>query len=327
MNVQIKKLLVTIIGISAILGVAHVAQAAYPERPITLVVGFPPGQSSDLIARLAAKKLQQALGQPVIVENKAGAAGIIGAVYVKNAKPDGYTLLLASSGPMAVNPGLYSNLAYNPLKDFEPISLLTTVPFFLAVNRDFPARSVSELVALAKAKPGTINYGSAGSGVTSHLAMELFKHAHEINMPHIPYKGSPAAVTDLIAGRVSVMIDNGAALLTHIQNGTIRALAVTTKSRVTSTPDIPTLQEAGTDNFEVLGWTGLVAPKGTPSAVLQALQKALEDSWKDAPDVRSQLATLANEPAVMKPQAFGRYMSSEIEKWGLAVKLSGAKVD
>ena len=327
MNTRFKRILTTFVAIGAVLGVAHTARAEYPERPITLVVGFPAGQSSDLIARLVAQKLQQSLGQPLVVENNAGAGGIIGTLYVKNAKPDGYTLLMTSSGPMAVNPGLYSSLAYDPLNDFEPISLLTTVPYFLAVHRDFPVNSVSELVELAKAKPGEINYGSAGNGVTSHLAMELFKSAHGLNMPHIPYKGSPPAVNDLIAGRIDVMIDNGAALLTHIQSGRVRALAVTTRSRISAAPSVPTLQEAGMDNFEIIGWTGLAAPKGTPPAVLQTLQKALAENWKDAPDVRDRLFVLANESAFMETDAFRSYMSSEIEKWNHAVQISGARVD
>lgn len=314
-------------GMLGAFGVAPAAAATYPDKPLRLVVGFPPGQATDLVARAAAKKLQEALGQPVIVDNKPGAAGIIGSELVAKAAPDGYTLLVGSSGTMAINPSLYSKLPYHPLRDFQPVSLLSVVPLFLAVNPAFPAQTAADLVKLAKASPGKITYGSAGSGVTSHLTMELFKNAQGIDITHVPYKGSPAAVTDLIGGQVNAMIDTGPALLPHMKTGKVRVLAVASKSRNPAAPNVPTIAEAGLGNFEAPAWIGLAAPKGTPKEVIDALQKALNSAWRDAADVRDQLNALGAEPAVMTPEEFTRYIQAEMEKWALAVKLSGAKVD
>lgn len=311
----------------AVLALAGAAHAAYPDKPIKLIVGFPPGQATDLVARAAAKKLQDALGQPVIVENRAGAAGIIGSEAVAKAAPDGYTLVVGSSGTMAINPSLYSKLPYHPIKDFEPVSLLSVVPLFLAVHPSFPAQTAKEFVTYAKANPGKVNYGSAGSGVTSHLTMELFKNAQDVAINHIPYKGSPAAVTDLIGGQVNAMIDTGPALLPHMRTGKIRVLAVASKNRNAAAPNVPTMAEAGLGNFEAPAWVGLAAPKGTPKDVIDTLNKALVNVWRDAADVRDQLNGLGAEPAVMTPDQFRAYIQSEMDKWGKAVKLSGATVD
>ena len=303
------------------------AQAAYPDKPIRLVVGFPPGQATDIIARAAAKKLQDVLGQPVIVDNKAGAAGIIGSEIVAKAPADGYTLLVSSSGPLAINPSLYSKLSYNPVRDYEPITLLAVVPLFLAVNPAFPAQNATDLVKLAKASPGKINYGSGGSGITSHLAMELLKHSQGIDLTHVPYKGSPAAITDLIGGQVQLMFDTGPALLPHMRSGKLRILAVGSRSRNPAAPNVPTMAEAGLGNFEAPAWIGLVAPKGTPRDIVDTLNKALQAAWRDAPEVKEQMTALGAEATSMSTAEFGRYIQSEMEKWALAVKLSGAKVD
>lgn len=311
----------------AIGALAGAAQAAYPDKPIKLVVGFPPGQATDIIARATARKLQEVLGQPVIVDNKAGAAGIIGSEIVAKAAPDGYTLLVSSSGPLAINPSLYSKLSYNPVRDFDPVTLLAVVPLFLAVNPAFPAQTGTDLVKMAKAKPGKINYGSGGSGITSHLAMELLKHEQGIDLTHVPYKGSPAAITDLIGGQVQLMFDTGPALLPHMRSGKLRILAVGSRTRNPAAPNVPTMAEAGLGNFEAPAWVGLVVPKGTPRDIVDTLNKALQASWRDAPEVKEQMTPLGAEATSMTPEQFGRYIQTEMDKWALAVKLSGAKVD
>ncbi|MFD4840506.1 Bug family tripartite tricarboxylate transporter substrate binding protein [Achromobacter sp. NPDC058515] len=311
-------------GLCAMGAAAH---AAYPDKPIRIVVGFPPGQATDIIARIAAKKLQETLGQPVIVENKPGAAGIIGSELVAKAAPDGYTLLVGSSGTMAINPSLYSKLSYHPLKDFEPVSILSVVPLFLAVNPSVPAKTAADLMKLAQASPGKINYGSGGSGVTSHLTMELLKNEQKVDMTHVPYKGSPAAVTDLIGGQTSTMFDTGPALLPYMRSGKLRILAIASEKRNAAAPDVPTMEEAGLGHFVAPAWVGLAAPKGTPKETIDILYKTLAGSWRDAPDVKDQLNALGAEAAVMTPDEFSKYIQSEIDKWAIAVKLSGARVD
>ncbi|WP_353236084.1 tripartite tricarboxylate transporter substrate binding protein [Diaphorobacter ruginosibacter] len=306
---------------------AHAASAAYPDKPIRIVVGFPPGQATDMIARIAAKKLQDTLGQPVVVDNKPGAAGIIGSEMVAKSPPDGYTLLVGSSGTMAINPSLYSKLPYHPLKDFEPITNLSVVPLFLAVNPTVPAQSALDLVKLAKAAPGKINYGSGGSGVTSHLTMELLKHQLGIDLTHVPYKGSPAAVTDLIGGQISAMIDTGPALLPHMRTGKLRVLAVASEKRNAAAPNVPTMEEAGLGRFVAPAWVAIAAPKGTPKEIVDTLNKVFATNWRDAPDVKEQLNGLGAETSWMTPDEFTKFIQAEIDKWAVAVKLSGARVD
>ncbi|MPM16289.1 hypothetical protein SDC9_62667 [bioreactor metagenome] len=322
--------LVAAVGVGVGVGVgvlSAAAHAAYPDKPIRIVVGFPPGQATDMIARIAAKKLQDTLGQPVVVDNKPGAAGIIGSESVAKAPADGYTLLVGSSGTMAINPSLYAKLPYHPLKDFVPVSILSVVPLFLAVNPQVPVQTAADLVKLAKASPGKINYGSGGSGVTSHLTMELLKNQLGMDLTHVPYKGSPAAVTDLIGGQISAMIDTGPALLPHMRTGKLRILAVASEKRNAAAPNVPTMEEAGLGHFVAPAWIGLAAPKGTPKEVVDTLYKALATGWGDAADVKEQLNALGAETALMKPDEFAKYIQSEIDKWAVAVKLSGARVD
>ncbi|QGD41232.1 tripartite tricarboxylate transporter substrate binding protein [Bordetella holmesii] len=303
------------------------AQAEYPERPIRMIVGFPPGQATDIVARIAAKQIQDALGKPVIVENKPGAAGSIGSDLVAKADPDGYTLVVGSSGTMAINPSLYSHLPYHPLKDFEPISLLSVVPLFLVVNPSVKAETAADFVKLAKASPGKLNYGSGGSGVTSHLTMELLKYEQGMDLVHVPYKGSPAAATDLIGGQVSAMIDTGAVLLPYARNGKLRVLAVASEKRNPAAPEIPTMEEAGLGHFVAPAWVGLATPKGTPQPVIDKIYQALAKNWTTAPEVGRVLNGLGAEAVVMPPAEFRSYIQSEIDKWAIAVNLAGAKVD
>ncbi|AHV92064.1 tripartite tricarboxylate transporter receptor family protein [Bordetella holmesii 41130] len=292
-----------------------------------MIVGFPPGQATDIVARIAAKQIQDALGKPVIVENKPGAAGSIGSDLVAKADPDGYTLVVGSSGTMAINPSLYSHLPYHPLKDFEPISLLSVVPLFLVVNPSVKAETAADFVKLAKASPGKLNYGSGGSGVTSHLTMELLKYEQGMDLVHVPYKGSPAAATDLIGGQVSAMIDTGAVLLPYARNGKLRVLAVASEKRNPAAPEIPTMEEAGLGHFVAPAWVGLATPKGTPQPVIDKIYQALAKNWTTAPEVGRVLNGLGAEAVVMPPAEFRSYIQSEIDKWAIAVNLAGAKVD
>jgi len=301
--------------------------ADYPEQPVRMVVGFPPGQATDVIAREMSRKLMDALpGSNFVVENRPGAAGILGTRSVAAAVPDGSTLLMASSGTLAVNPALYSSLPYDSVKDFQPITLAATVPLYMVVNPSVPAKTVAELVALARAQPGKINYGSGGSGVTNHLAMEMFKAAAGIDMTHIPYKGGPAAVTDLMAGRISVMFETGPAVLQFINDGRLRALAVSSAKRASAMPELPTIAESGYPGFEAVPWIGLVAPAGIPKPVLGTLSR---ESMKilHEKEFEAKLASLGADAVGNTPDEFAAYIKSEIARWTDAVKKSGARVD
>lgn len=313
--------------VCAVAGIS-VASAAdtYPNKPIRIVVGFPPGQATDIIARLVAKKLEESLKQPIIVENKPGASGIIGTVDVIRAAPDGYTLLVSSSGPLAINPSLYAKIPYDVMRDLEPISEVAEVPLFLAVGPKLPVRTAEEFVEKARGNPGKLDYASAGNGVTSHLAMELLKHELGLDLQHIPYKGSPAAVTDLIGGQTSVMVDTGPALLPNSANGKLRILAVLSDKRVAAAPDVPTGKEAGIGELATPAWVGLVAPKGTPDAIIQKLYKALDSNWRDE-DVKKALNGLGSQVVLSTPTEFKAYIQQEIKKWRVAVESSGARVD
>ena len=302
------------------------AQAAYPEKPIRIIVGFPAGQATDIVARLAAKTLESALKQSVYVENKPGASGIIGTMDVVRAAPDGYTLLVTSSGPLAINPSLYTNLAYDPQRDIAPVTELSEVPLFLAVNAKLSMTTASEFVDYVKANPGKLNYGSAGSGVTSHLAMELLKHGQGLDIRHVPYKGSPPAVADLIGGHVQAMVDTGPALLPVARRGDIRILATLNDKRNAAVPEVPTAKEAGIGELATPAWVGLGAPKGTPPEIINTLYKALEDNWK-TPENTKVLQGLGSEAVLKDPQEFRQYIADEIKKWKVAVDVSGAKVN
>ncbi|WP_353149926.1 tripartite tricarboxylate transporter substrate binding protein [Pollutimonas bauzanensis] len=311
----------------AVTGITAASAAdAYPSKPIRIVVGFPAGQATDIIARLVAKKLQESLKQSIIVENKPGAGGIIGTMEVIRATPDGYTLLVSSSGPLAINPSLYAKIPYDVMRDLQPISEVAEVPLFLAVGPKLPVKTAKEFVEKVHATPGKLDYASAGNGVTSHLAMELLKHELNLDLQHIPYKGSPAAVVDLIGGQTSVMVDTGPALLPSAENGKLRILAVLSDKRVAAAPDVPTGKEAGIGELNAPAWVGLVAPKGTPDEIIQTLYKALDSNWRDE-DVKQALNGLGSQVVLSTPAEFTTYIQQEIKKWHIAVELSGAKVD
>jgi tripartite-type tricarboxylate transporter receptor subunit TctC len=298
----------------------------YPSKPVRIIVGFPPGQATDIVARLVADKLSARLGQPFIVDNKPGAAGIIGTELTVKAPADGYTLQFSSSGPLAVNPGLYAKLPYDPVRDLQPISLAATVPLFLVVHPSLNANNVKELVALAKSQPGKLNYASGGSGVTNHLVMEMFKFAAGLDMVHVPYKGGPPAITDLIAGQVSLMFETGPGILPHVRSGKLRALGVGSVRRSAAVPELPTIAEQGFPGFDGVAWIGFVAPAGVARAIVDKLS-AETAAIIALPDVRERLLALGAEPAASAPDEFGAYIRSEIAKWGKVIRESGAKVE
>ncbi len=306
--------------------VAAAGAQQYPAKQVRVIVAFPPGQATDIVARLVADKLSSRLGQSFFVDNKPGAAGIIGTELTIKAPPDGYTLQMNSSGPLSVNPGLYSKLPYDAVRDLQPISLAATVPLFLVVHPSVKAANVKELVALAKSQPGKLNYASGGSGVTNHLVMEMFKFAAGIDMTHVPYKGGPPAVTDLIAGQVSLMFETGPGILPHVRSGKLRALGVGSVNRSAAMPELPTVAESGYPGFDGVAWIGFVAPAGVPRPIIDKL--AHETAAIIAlPDVRERLLALGAEPAANTPDEFGAYIRTEIAKWGKVIKESGAKAD
>ncbi len=303
------------------------SHAQYPESPVKMIVGFPPGQATDVVARYMAQKFADNIpGSSFIVDNRAGASGILGSRIVAAAVPDGLTLMMGSSATLAVNPALYKDLPYDVLRDFAPISLIAIVPQYLVVNPDLPIKTVKDLVELAKKSPGQINYGSGGSGVTNHLIMELFKNASGVNLTHVPYKGGPAALTDLMAGRISAMFETGPGAIPHIQSGRLRAIAVSSAQRAAATPDIPTVAESGYPGFQAVAWIGLVAPAKTPESVINTLSKISMNALREK-EFAAKLAALGAVPVGNTPSEFRSFIEEELKRWSVAVKLSGAQVD
>ena len=313
------------VGASALWSPAQ-AQQDYPARAVRMVIGFPPGQATDVLGRAVALKFQEAWGQQFFVDNKPGAAGIIGTQIAMAAPADGYTLLVTSSGPMAVNPGLYPKLPYDPLKDFTPVAGIAIVPQILVTNNNFAATSIKELVALAKAKPGEINFASGGIGVTNHLVMEMFQHTAGMKMTHVPYKGGPPALTDTMAGQVSLMFETSVAVLPFIKQGRLRALGVSTAARIAAAPELPTVAEQGYPGFTGVAWVVLMAPARTPSAIVAKLNTEVNRNLATK-EMRDSLVGQGVESMVLSPEELGAFMKAEIAKWALAVKASGAKVD
>jgi tripartite-type tricarboxylate transporter receptor subunit TctC len=299
---------------------------SYPSRPIRLVVPFPAGGTTDILAREAAQKLTEALGQAVVVDNRPGAAGNIGSDLVAKSAPDGYTLLMGTVGTHAINPSLYSKMPYDHVKDFAPVVLVAGVPNVLVVNPTLPVNSVADLIKLAKDKPGQINFASSGSGTSIHLSGELFKTMAGVDMTHVPYKGSSPALTDLIGGQVQIMFDNLPSALPQIKGGRLRAIAVTSLKRAPVLPDIPTINESGLPGFEASSWFGVLAPAGTPAAIVARINTEV-NKWLQSADAREKLLGQGAEAAGGSPERFANHIRAESEKWAKVVKVSGAKVD
>jgi len=314
-------------GLLALFGATAFAGAAdYPERPVTVVVGFPPGGASDILARIITTKLSGLLGQPFVVDNRPGAGGNVAGDVVAHAAPDGYTLLLGNNSILATNVSLYSKIDFDPLRDFAPISLVGTQANVLVVNLDVPAKSLSELIALAKANPGKLNFASSGFGLAAHLAGELFKAKAGIDIVHVPYKGSAPALQDVIAGNDQMMFATTSGVMGFLKNEQLRPLAVTTLKRTPILPDIGTMDELGLKGFEATTWHGLVVPAGTPKDIIDTLNRATVEALKD-PDVRAKLAALGVDIASDTPDEFGAYIKAEIPKWAAVIKASGAKME
>ena len=298
----------------------------FPSKPLKIIIGFPAGGPLDAHARLLAERLSKELGQPVIIDYKAGAGGTVGAEFVAKGEADGHTLLMANTGTMVINPAVYTKLPYQTLRDFVPIARTAQQPLALLVHPDVKARTVSELVALAKAGPGKLNYGSAGNGGISHLVPEMFKQATGTFIVHIPYRGSAPAFTDLMAGQVQLMAESIPQAAQYVKAGKLRALAVTSRERNAALPEVPTMIEAGVKNFEVVGFYGLLAPAGTPKAAVEKLSVALKATL-DAPDVRSRMVAQGADPAFMGSDEFARFLAAEMPRWAQVVKDSGTKLD
>jgi tripartite-type tricarboxylate transporter receptor subunit TctC len=320
------KKILAIVAAALAVAIPAAAQAqVFPTKPIRLIVTYPPGGGADLMARLVAPKMGEALGQTVVVENKPGASGQIGAAEVARAAPDGYTLMLDASS-YAVNPSLYAKLPYDPAKAFAPLAVLALYPNMLVVTPTFPPRDVKELVALAKAKPGTVAFASSGNGSAQHLAGELFKQRAGVDMTHIPYKGGGPAMNDVIGGQVPVFFANVASGLAHVKGGKLRAMAVTGARRASSLPEVPTMAEAGVPGYEVYEWNAIFAPAGTPAPVVARLAEAIDKAMQ-SPEIRERVATLGGEIAGYGPKEADAFVREQTELWTKVIRLANIKPD
>jgi tripartite-type tricarboxylate transporter receptor subunit TctC len=304
----------------------HAQTYPYPDKPLRFICPYPAGGSVDVLTRQFAQKLSEAFKQPVIVENKPGAGGNIGADFVAKSAPDGYTILMGAVATHAINPSLYPKMPYDANKDFAPIMLLASTPNVLIVNSSIPAKTVGEFVMHAKANPDKLNFGSGSNGSAGHLAGELFKSMTGTKMIHVPYKGAGPALMALLANETQLMFDNLANATPQIKAGTVRALAVTTAARTPLASELPTLNESGLPGFDIATWVGVFAPAGTPKPIVDRLNAELNKALS-APDVRERLKNLASDPGGGTPESFAAYIRSEQERYAKVVKLSGAKVD
>jgi tripartite-type tricarboxylate transporter receptor subunit TctC len=314
----------TAVALSALIPAVAVAQPVYPAKPVRIIVPFPPGSGADITTRLVAPKVGEALGQQFVVDNRAGAAGNIGAEVAARSPADGYTLLTAPAST-AISQTLYPKLNYDLVKDFEPVALMAGVPFMLVVHPSLPAKSVKDLVALAKAKPGQLTYGSTGNGSSPHLTTEMLKLQTAIDIVHVPYKGTPPAVTDLLSGNITFMFANSLSVLPHVQTNRLRALGVSSAKRQQSTPNLPTVAESY-PGFESGTWFALLAPAGTSKDIVARINSTVAKVVQ-MPDVREKIVAQGGEPLSGNPQQVGAYIRAEVAKWGKVVKASGAKVE
>lgn len=305
---------------------AALAQAAYPAKPVRLVVPYPAGGTTDIIARLTANQLTERLKQPFVVENRAGASGAIGAQAVAQAAPDGYTLVMGTASSHGINSAVQKSLPYDAVKDFAPVTVVASTPNIIIANSNVPVKTLADLLNLAKAQPGKINFGSTSPGGSPHMSAELLKMMTATDMMHVPYKGAAPMLADLLGGQVQIGFDNLPSSIAFVKSGKVRALAVTTAQRWPGAPDIPTVAESGVPGYEVSGWFGLLAPAGTPREVLHKLQSAVAEAVR-TPEVARQLRDLGAEPVASTPEAFAQGIRNDVEKWRNVVKTTGVKLE
>ena len=311
---------------AAAAGAVGAAAQAFPAKPVRIIVPQTPGGASDALARRVGQRLAERWGQPVVVENKPGAGGNVGTDYVAKAPADGYTLLMSYVGTQAINGSVYKSLTYEPYKDFAPVATLATVPFALVVNQNFPARTGGELVAYARAHPGTVNFGSAGNGSLNHLLGEMVNMNQSVKLVHVPYKGAAGALTDTISGQIQMTFSSLPSVAGHIRGDKLRAIAVTGSKRSGTFPNLPTFAEAGIAGLELSPWFGLLAPAATPEPIVRKINADIAELLRDK-DMIERFAALGADPYITQPEQFGRILQDDIQKWAQVVKASGARID
>jgi tripartite-type tricarboxylate transporter receptor subunit TctC len=311
--------------VACVLASAVCHAQTYPTKPVRLIIPFAPGGGNDILGRLIGGKLAELIGQQVVIDNRAGAGGTIGAELAAKAVPDGYTLVIGHIGTLAVNPTLYPKLAYDPLRDFQPISLFAKVANMMVIHPSLPARSVKDLIALARAKPGMLVYGSGGNGGAGHLATEYFKLLARVDIRHIPYKGTGPALVDLLAGQTQLIFAGIPGTVAHVNAGRLRPLAVSTSKRLAVFPDVPTVAET-VPGYEATQWYGVLAPTGTPAAVVSRLNREIDTGLKD-PRIQERLVAGGSEPFASTPEEFSAFIKAEIARWAPVIKAAAIRVD
>ena len=324
---QRRNLFVSLVAATAIAALPGIALAqAWPSKPITYIVPFPPGGTTDVLARILGQKLGAALGTTIVVENKPGAGGNVGSEFVAKAAPDGYTIMGGTISSHSINVSLYPKLPYDPVTSFQPITLIGTNPNILVVNASSPYKSVQDITAALKAKPGSLSYASAGNGTSQHLSSELYKYMAGVDMVHIPYKGSGPAIQDVMGGQVPMMFDTSVVAGPHIESGRLRALAVTSAKRAAVFPNVPTMAESGVPGYDVVSWQAVFAPAGTPRPIVDRLHAEIAKILQE-PEVRDRLAKLGLDPSGMTPAELSAFQKAEIEKWAKVIKAANIKID
>ncbi|GLS29867.1 Tripartite-type tricarboxylate transporter, receptor component TctC [Mesorhizobium albiziae] len=327
-NYQTRRAFMTLAAVAAVVavGTPRTLAQTYPERQITVIVPFAAGGTTDIFARLVGQSLSQQFGQPVVIENRGGAGGNIGTEAVAKAAPDGYTLLVGTVGTHAINQSLYKNMAFDPQKDFQPLSRIANVPNVLEVNPERPYKTVKELIDHAKAHPNEVTFASSGTGTSIHMAGELFKKMAGVDMEHVVYKGSAPALVDLLGNQVAIMFDNVPSSIQHLKSGKLRALAVTSKKRSMALPDVPTIDESGLPGFEATSWFGVFAPADTAPDVVAKLNEAIVKALNE-PTINQKIVDIGGEPNPETPEEFAAFIKAEAVKWADVVKASGASLD